>query len=203
MTSTARAGRPGATVGSGSTPTPSPSPLTCEVPTAGGTVQVRPILPDDEDRLRQFHAQLSSRSVYLRYFFLHPELSEAEVHRLTHVDTVDRLALVATDRGRIVAVGRYDRLPGTGQAEVAFVVADEFQHQGIGTRLLAMLADAAVGNGISVLVAEALATNGGMIDMLLHSGFPLTSLRHDGTVQVRLLVGSGPPGATHDTVLGV
>jgi len=55
----------------------------------------------------------------------------------------------------------------------------------------------------TVLVAEALATNGGMIDMLLHSGFPLTSLRHDGTVQVRLLVGSGPPGATHDTVLGV
>ncbi len=180
---------PGARAGRGQFP----SNLTCEFPVAGGPVQVRPILPEDEGRLRQFHEHLSPRSVYLRYFYLHPKLSDAETHRFTHVDYVDRLALVAVTAGRIVAVGRYERLPGTREAEVAFVVADEFQAQGIGSRLLAMLAEAAAGNGITVLVAETLADNRGMIDVFQNSGFPVTtSWEEGGTVGVRLSIRGDP-----------
>ena len=78
--------------------------------TKGGvTVHLRPIRPDDAARLVEFHKGLSTRSVYRRFFFVHPSLSPAEVERFTHVDYVDRLAIVAVDDLRLVAVGRYER----------------------------------------------------------------------------------------------
>lgn len=163
-----------------------PSELECDVrTTTGHLLHLRPIRPDDGSRLRQFHGQLSAQSVYLRYFFTHPKLSEAEIDRFTHVDYVDRLALIGEERDRIIAVGRYERLPETTAAEVAFIVADETQHQGIGSLLLVRLADAAITNGITTFVAQALAVNHAMIDVFMKSGFPVTSHTEYGIVDIR------------------
>jgi hypothetical protein len=85
----------------------------------GGTVHLRPIGPDDADRLVEFHSGLSPETTYFRFFAPHPRLSESEVHRFTHVDHRDRVAFVAELAGRIVGVGRFDRIPGSGTAEVA------------------------------------------------------------------------------------
>jgi len=97
---------------------------------------LRPIRPDDAARLSEFHRRLSPHSVYLRFFTFHPTLSAAEVQRFTCVDYVNRLALVAEVDDRLIAIGRFDREPGASEAEVAFVVSDEYQHHGIGTLLL-------------------------------------------------------------------
>jgi GNAT superfamily N-acetyltransferase len=156
--------------------------------TSGITVQVRPICPDDDHSLIEFHERLSAQSVYRRFFFLHPHLSVAEVERFTHVDYVGRLALVAESEGRFVAVGRYDRIAETSDAEVAFVVADDFQHQGIGTALLERLADAARTNGITVFVAQTLAENHQMLEVFRRSGFHVTSTTDFGTVSVRFSI---------------
>ena len=135
-----------------------PSDLECVVSTLlGATVHVRPIRPDDAAQLVTFHQGLSSRSVYRRFFSVHPTLSDAEVERFTCVDYVDRLALVAEVDGQIVAVARYDRSPGSPEAEVAFVVADVFQHRGIATMMLELLAYAAWRSGITTFVASTLA----------------------------------------------
>ena len=93
---------------------------------------VRPIRPDDGPRLVEFHHHLLPRSVFLRFFSFHPELSAKEVEHFCCVDYVNRLALVVESEGRLIAVGRYDSAPGETEAEVAFVVSDEFQHHGIG-----------------------------------------------------------------------
>jgi len=163
-----------------------PSELACDVETTGGsTVHLRPIRPDDDGRLMEFHQRLSPQSVYRRFFFMHLKLSVAETERFTHVDYVDRLALVAEDAGRLVAVGRYERLPGTADAEVAFVVADEFQHQGIGTKLLERLAHAALKHGITAFVAQTLSDNHDMLEVFMNSGFHVTSSRDHATVNVR------------------
>ncbi len=90
----------------------------------GGTVHLRPIRPDDGDRLREFHSRLSQQTVFNRYFAYRPALSDADVHRFTHVDHDDRVAFVATLHGRVIGVVRYDRIPGTDEGEVAFVVED-------------------------------------------------------------------------------
>ena len=154
----------------------------------GKIVHLRPIQPEDGERLREFHERLSIRSVYRRFFFVHPKLSATETEHFTHVDYVNRLALVVEHDGQLVAVGRYDRTPGTTDAEVAFVVADEFQHHGLGTILLEDLAEAAWKNGISAFVAQTLAENRDMLDVFVKSGFQVTSSRDYGTVSVRFSI---------------
>lgn len=159
----------------------------------GETIRIRPIRPDDGPRLVDFHEHLSDQSVFRRYFRLHPHLSAGEVEHLTHVDLRDRLALVAEHDGALVGVGRYERLPGTDEAEVAFVVADRYQHRGIGSELLARVAAAARARGIRALSAETQADNRAMIDVFLHAGFPYTSEIHWGTVSVRFTIDDAAP----------
>ena len=166
-----------------------PSQLAGDVETIGGlTVHLRPIRPDDGGRLQEFHERLSPQSVYRRFFFMHLRLSVAETERFNHVDYVGRLALVVEYGGRLVAVGRYERLPGSADAEVAFVVADELQHQGIGTMLLEHLADAALKNGVTAFVAQTLSENHDMLDVFMNSGFHVSSTMEYGTVDVRFAI---------------
>lgn len=163
-----------------------PAELECRVAVSDHlVVALRPIRPADSERLVEFHGKLSPRSVYRRYFFMHPSLSDAEIERLTHVDYRDRLALIAEADGEMVAVGRYDRSPGSDQAEVAFVVADEYQHHGIGTLLLEHLAAAAWENGVTTFVAQTLSENRPMLDVFYASGFPVTSTSEYDTVRVQ------------------
>lgn len=150
----------------------------------GAVVHLRPIRPDDAARLVAFHGRLSSHSVYLRFFGFHPTLSEAEVDRFTNVDYGDRLALVVVVDGRLGAVGRYDRIDQTDEAEVAFVVDDDLQHQGLGTLLLDELAQAAWRRGIVSFVAHTLAQNTGMLRVFWRAGFPVTTSFDAGAVRV-------------------
>jgi GNAT superfamily N-acetyltransferase len=163
-----------------------PADLERDVVGDGGLCyHLRPIRPDDSARLVEFHRHLSPHSVYLRFFTLHPTLSPAEVARFTTVDYVDRVALVATVGDQLIAVGRFDRPSAATEAEVAFVVADEFQHHGIGSHLLDELALAARQRGVEVFRAETLAENGPMLDVFRHTGFPVTSSIEYGTVILR------------------
>ena len=141
--------------------------------------------PTTRARLVAFHQLLSPHSVYLRFFTFHPTLSQGEVERFTTVDYVNRLALVATAGDRLIAVGRFDRTPGETEAEVAFVVADEYQHHGIGSLLLDELARAAWQRGVEVFRADTLAENAAMLDVFRHAGFPVTSGIEYGTVTLR------------------
>ena len=163
-----------------------PAELMCDVTTTDGTtLHVRPIRPDDADRLVDFHEGLSPSSIYRRYFFVHPRLSALEVERFTNVDYINRLAFVAQDNDRLVAVGRYDRSPGTGEAEVAFVVADRYQHHGVGALLLDLLADAAWRRGVKEFVACTLTENRDMLGVFADSGFKVRATREGDTVEVR------------------
>ncbi len=154
----------------------------------GSTVRFRPIRPEDDDALVAFHDGLSTRSVYRRFFFVHPHLTRAEVERFTHVDYVERMAFAVADGDRIVGVGRYERLPGGLEAEVAFVVTDDHQHLGIGTLLLDHLADVARGNGIGTFEAQTLSENRDMLGVFLASGFPVETSTAAGTVTLRFSI---------------
>lgn len=147
--------------------------------------RIRPIRPADAPGLVAFHGQLSTRSIYLRFFTVHPALSEGEVRRFTTVDYVDRLALVATMEDRLIGVARYDRSSGTTEAEVAFIVADEYQHHGIGSALLDDLAGAARARGVRTFHADTLAENHAMLDVFRHTGFPVSAHTEYGTVTLR------------------
>jgi GNAT superfamily N-acetyltransferase len=154
----------------------------------GEEFHMRPIRPDDAQRLVAFHQHLSRDSIFRRYFSLHPVLSQEEVAHLTQVDYVDRLALVIVDGDELLAVGRYDRFPGTTNAEVAFVVADQYQHRGLGLALLEHLAEAAWDVGLTTFVAETQADNRYMMSVFEDSGFRVDSSNLDEVIDVRFSI---------------
>jgi RimJ/RimL family protein N-acetyltransferase len=160
----------------------------------GAQVHIRPMRREDADRLVSFHGGLSRETLYLRFFNIHSQLSPDEIYRYTHLDGTDRVALVATvgpfpcgAGSEIVGIGTYDRLADDARtAEVAFVIADRFQAQGLGTALLHRLALRAVGAGISCLYAQTVPNNQAMQDVFRRSGYPYRSRFDQGLVEFRL-----------------
>jgi RimJ/RimL family protein N-acetyltransferase len=154
--------------------------------TDGTTVLVRPIRSADRDRHRRFADRLSDESQYLRFFQPRHSLTAAEREHFCTVDYVDRLAFVGVIDDEIVAVARYERLDETS-AEVAFVVADEWQGRGLGTILLERLAEAARRVGIDRFTADVLAENRAMLSVFQDAGFGYAShLESGGTIHVAL-----------------
>ena len=148
----------------------------------GEILHLRPIRPSDAGLLVSFHSGLGADSIYRRYFSMHPVLSDAEVVHLTTVDYRDRFALIVEGEHGFVGVGRFDRIPNTSTAEVAFIVADAYQHQGIGLMLLYNLADAARPLGITTFTAETQADNRSMMGVFRASGFAVTSSMEDEVI---------------------
>ena len=149
----------------------------------GATAHLRPIVPDDADRLVAFYGRVSDESKYFRFFAPYPTLSEADVRRFTRVDHDDRVALILLSGQDMIAVGRYDRIDAS-QAEVAFLVEDAHQGRGIGSVLLEHLAQAARERGLRRFVAEVLPQNHRMITVFAEAGYTLSSRIDDGIVHV-------------------
>lgn len=126
-------------------------------------ITVRPIRPDDKDRLAAGHELMSPETQRLRYLMPKPRLTSSELRYLTEVDGEDHVALVAVSDDHpeaTVAVGRFIRRsdqPDT--AEFAIVVADAFQGIGLGSAIAEQLADAAVARGIDRFSATVLHEN--------------------------------------------
>ena len=158
----------------------------------GGVVRVRPIRPDDAEGLADFHENLSFESRYFRFFSPHPKLRPDEVERFTNVDGANRVALVATESGRLIAVGRYDRLADPNEAEVAFVVADAHQGRGLGSLLLEHLAAVAAQHDIVRFVAETLPSNQRMLRVFRDTGFPVKTSIDEGVVHVEFPIDPNP-----------
>lgn len=139
----------------------------------GSTVHLRPVRPDDEAALRTLFAGLDPDSQAFRFFSGAVDLEQV-AHTMASVDHKSHYGLLAL-RGaehRPLGHGAYVEL-AEGTAEVAFAVADELQGQGLGTILLAHLAEAASDNGIETFCAEVLPQNHRMIEMFRESGFPV------------------------------
>lgn len=149
----------------------------------GTVAHVRPITPEDGGALRRFHNRQSDESIYLRFFAPLRELSDKDVHRFTHVDYDDRVALVATLSGEIIGVGRYDRVTPTS-AEVAFNISDHYQGKGIGSVMLEHLAAIAQERGIHKFIAEVLPQNRKMLMVFKEAGYDLSHHLEDGVVAV-------------------
>ena len=162
---------------------------------SGDEVIVRPIRPEDEPLLIKLHQVLSERTVYLRYF--QPlRLSQRTAHdRLTRICYIDydrEMALVVEHKKKedgtpeIIAIGRLSRLRGKDEAEMAVLVDDRFQHQGLGTELYRRLIEVARDEHLASVVSTILSENREMQTICRKLGFHLESSLEDGTVQAIL-----------------
>jgi acetyltransferase len=153
----------------------------------GKEVVIRPIRPEDEPLLVQFHQHLSERSVYYRYFHmmtLHQRTSHERLVRMCFIDYAREMALVVerrdpeTGQPEIMAVGRLSRTPGTDEpeAEFALLVNDRYQRLGLGSELLRRLIAIGRDEGLRRITAEILPENVGMQRVAKQHGF---SLKHN------------------------
>ncbi len=151
----------------------------------GTLVSFRPMHPTDEPYVRDLFHSLSKQTMYYRFMSNVARLPRREIQNFVYVDYRNEMAIVGTlpeaYGDQIIAVGRYYLDPGTNRAEVAFIVRDNWQNQGIGTSLLKHLATMARGQGIAGFTAEVLVDNRAMLSVLRKSGFRLRS-RLDGRV---------------------
>ncbi len=134
---------------------------------------IRPIEPDDKDAMVEGFERLSDQSRYRRFLAPHGHLTAAELHYFTEVDHHDHEALIAFDEAtqQGVGVARYVRSHAEpALAEVAVAVVDEWQSQGVGTRLLSALAERAKDEGIASFSGLVLADNELMLNLLQDVG---------------------------------
>lgn len=156
----------------------------------GTAIAIRSIRPDDKTRIVKAFLGLSPESIYSRFFYAKTTLSTEEVQRLTEIDYVSAVVLVATleeqEDETIIALGRY---VASGQsAELAFTVAEDFQRRGIAARLLSHLAHIARSNGIVRFDADFLEENTMMLAVFRNSGLTMDMSRSDGVVHAKLFL---------------
>lgn len=147
-------------------------PVTAEL-RDGSVVAIRPIQPDDKERLSAAFERLSEESRRRRFMVPAERLTPEDLVYLTEVDHRRHEALVATDPdgGEILGVARWVRQPGRREvAELAVAVVDDWQGRGMGTELVAAANRRAREEGVeryhaivstdNVQVIEALERNG-------------------------------------------
>jgi len=130
----------------------------------GAPILIRPIRADDKRMLEDGLRHLSDESVQRRFLTLKRSFSRSELRYLTEVDGRDHAALVAEYPGepvrRLIAVARFVRLAeDPAAAEVAIVVADDWQRRGVGSLLAERLAGEARHAGVARFTATMASDN--------------------------------------------
>jgi GNAT superfamily N-acetyltransferase len=140
----------------------------------GSPAHIRPIRPDDKQRLQEGLRQLSPRSRYMRFHTAMSHLTEEQLRYLTEIDYRDHMAWVAVnpdDPDEGMGVARYVRLTDEPTvAEAAITVIDRYQGNGLGTILLEILTASAIRNGIRTFRNYVLAENRPMLEIFEQMG---------------------------------
>lgn len=133
---------------------------------AGRQTRLARLESSDGVELRQFFYQLSPETIYRRFHSPLARPEQAQPKRLLDIDHHDREAVVAVLDGEIIGVARYARLAGTDSAEIAIVVADDWQRQGLATRMFSALNELAEAAGIRQLTLSMQADNRAALHLL-------------------------------------
>ncbi len=146
----------------------------------GTVILFRPIRPEDEPLIVEFHGTLSEQSVYLRYFYpmsLDQRIAHERLARICFIDYDREMVLVAehtdheTGKRSIIGVGNLLKVPGTNDGEFAAVVADGFHGQGLGTEMLRRLIEIGRNEKLDRIIADVLPENREMQRVFQKLGF--------------------------------
>ena len=148
---------------------------------AGVEVTIRPIRPEDEPLMVEFHKTLSDRSVYLRYFgivSLEKRIMHERLRRVCFIDYDREIALVADLKNRdgthqILGVGRLIKEHGSDEGEFSILISDPWQGRGLGSELLKRLVEIGRGERLKRIIGHILAENTTMKRVSEEVGFNL------------------------------
>jgi len=135
-------------------------------------LHIRPLRRCEDDAIRTFYARLSPRTRYLRFFSPMPTLPDSVLRLLTCVDHRRTLALVAEDAtvdGGVVGLASFGAIDGD-RVEVALVVRDDWQQQGVGMELAGRVLQAAEVRGFHRFLVHVSSDNVAIRRLLRHVG---------------------------------
>jgi acetyltransferase len=154
-----------------------------EIETGGRKIRLRPIEPEDEQRLHDFFARLSPEDVRMRFLQPLKRLPEPLAQRLSHLDPAREMALVADDAtDEILGVGRMSTDSSGTRAEFALTVRTDTQGLGLGHILMERLLDHAWERGIGEVFGDVLAENAKMLDLCRSLGCEVRQHPEDSTL---------------------
>ena len=143
----------------------------------------------------KFHEGLSDHSVYLRYFQrvkLSTRTSHQRLSRVCFLDYDRELALLAEHRdfterqNRIIAVATLVKIPHKSEGELAVLIRDDYQGQGLGTELIARLVHVAREEGLAKVTASTMIENAGMTAVFKKLGFQVVINKEGDLIEVTL-----------------
>lgn len=141
----------------------------------GIDLTIRPMRPEDAEIEQAFVRGLSDESKHFRFVGALQELTPTMLVRFTQFDYDREMALIAVlkeEKGETeVGVVRYAINPDGASCEFALVIADEWQHKGIGRKLMEVLMDIARDKGMKSMEGDVLANNRNMLDLVTALGF--------------------------------
>ena len=152
--------------------------------TQGRIVRIRPVVETDAAALKALYRRTSDLSLYFRFFSLNRHIADRHVAALVRPPDPDHQALIALFGDDVAAVAGYECLSPT-EAEVALLVEDAHQGEGLGTLLLEHLAALARSQGIEQLVGEVLTGNRQMARVFTDMGLPVSRTVEDGVARYR------------------
>jgi acetyltransferase len=163
----------------------------------GQEVLIRPIRPEDETLLINFHKGLSERTVFLRYLKqlnLEERIAHERLSRMCFIDYDREIALVAecpngqTGAREIIAAARMSKVHSTDRADFAIVVSDQYQGQGLGRELIQRLVQIAREMNIRHLSGNVLADNVEMLRLTEQLGFTLHPVEAEPVIRAEMML---------------
>jgi len=159
----------------------------------GTPATVRVMRPDDHDRLVAAFAKLDQSSVYTRFFSYRKEISERAFERIAEIDFVQLAGLVVTigAGGDETIIGTATYVGGVADdgkrfAEVAFTIEEDYQGQGLATKLFGSLLAIARRHGIARFTADVLSGNAPMLAVFARAGLPIRRQREGGVLHIEM-----------------
>ncbi|MBE0636519.1 GNAT family N-acetyltransferase [Candidatus Bipolaricaulota bacterium] len=158
---------------------------------SGIELLLRPVRISDEPLLKDFFYALSDRSVYQRFISARKDMPHERLQEFVIIDYSSEIVILALEEiegiQTVVGVAQYGVEPDSHTAEVALVVRDDFQKQGIGTELLAYVTLLAKREGLLGFRAEVLVENQAMMHLFETAGFSIDKKRGAGVYELRML----------------
>jgi len=157
----------------------------------GSKVMIRPARAADAGALQGLFHRLSEDDIYTRFFRRVRSLSHRELQTLCNVNHETEVAFLAVtgprENEKIIGSACYFLSPTTNLAEVAFMVAPEFQGAGLGTALQACLQEHAMSHGVRGFVFEILSRNTNMLRLAARAQGTITTVRDEDVMHVTAL----------------
>jgi len=151
----------------------------------GLRLRLRPVKVTDEPLLKDFFYSLSENSLYRRFIQMRKDMPHERLQDFVVIDYTNEMIILAIlereNREDVVGVGQYGINESTHTAEVALVVRDDLQGQGVGWELLSYLTYLARRQGLHGFSAEVLVENAPMLRLFEKMGFDIDR-RSDGEV---------------------